>query len=55
MAALADIFVTDEARRFQEGTYASGEKETLYFFDWANCYSSPTSVILTWNLAVASY
>jgi len=35
-AALAEMFATDEAHRFLEVTYASGEKETLYFKDFVS-------------------
>jgi proteasome-associated ATPase len=34
--ALAEMFATDEAHRFLEVTYASGEKETLYFKDFVS-------------------
>ena len=35
-AALAEMFATDETHRFLEATYASGEKETLYFKDFVS-------------------
>ncbi|MFB3816987.1 MAG: proteasome ATPase [Candidatus Methylomirabilales bacterium] len=35
-AAVAEMFVADEAHRFLEVTYASGEKETLYFKDFVS-------------------
>jgi len=35
-AATAEMFATDEAHRFLEVTYASGEKETLYFKDFVS-------------------
>lgn len=35
-AALTEMFVADEAHRFLEVTYASGEKETLYFKDFVS-------------------
>ena len=35
-AALTEMFATDEAHRFLEVTYASGEKETLYFKDFVS-------------------
>jgi proteasome-associated ATPase len=35
-AALAEMFAADEAHRFLEVTYASGEKETLYFKDFVS-------------------
>ncbi len=35
-AACAEMFATDEAHRFLEVTYASGEKETLYFKDFVS-------------------
>jgi len=35
-AALAEMFAGDEAHRFLEVTYASGEKETLYFKDFVS-------------------
>ena len=34
--ALAEMFASDEAHRFLEVTYASGEKETLYFKDFVS-------------------
>ena len=35
-AAAAEMFAADEAHRFLEVTYASGEKETLYFKDFVS-------------------
>ncbi len=35
-AALNEMFVTDDGHRFLEVTYASGEKETLYFKDFVS-------------------
>ena len=35
-AATAEMFAADEAHRFLEVTYASGEKETLYFKDFVS-------------------
>jgi proteasome-associated ATPase len=35
-AAVAEMFATDDAHRFLEVTYASGEKETLYFKDFVS-------------------
>jgi len=35
-AALAEMFAGDDAHRFLEVTYASGEKETLYFKDFVS-------------------
>jgi proteasome-associated ATPase len=35
-AATAEMFAADEAHRFLEVTYASGEKETLYFKDFGS-------------------
>jgi proteasome-associated ATPase len=35
-AALTEMFAADEAHRFLEVTYASGEKETLYFKDFVS-------------------
>jgi len=35
-AALSEMFVTDDGHRFLEVTYASGEKETLYFKDFVS-------------------
>jgi proteasome-associated ATPase len=35
-AAVAEMFAADEAHRFLEVTYASGEKETLYFKDFVS-------------------
>ena len=35
-AACAEMFAADEAHRFLEVTYASGEKETLYFKDFVS-------------------
>jgi proteasome-associated ATPase len=35
-AALGEMFAADEAHRFLEVTYASGEKETLYFKDFVS-------------------
>jgi proteasome-associated ATPase len=35
-AAVAEMFATDDGHRFLEVTYASGEKETLYFKDFVS-------------------
>ncbi len=35
-AAIAEMFAADESHRFLEVTYASGEKETLYFKDFVS-------------------
>lgn len=35
-AALGEMFASDDAHRFLEVTYASGEKETLYFKDFVS-------------------
>jgi len=35
-AALAEMYASDDAHRFLEVTYASGEKETLYFKDFVS-------------------